>query len=186
MPTPEAPITTSFIVIGIMDGHGKRNDGGTQPLWHCHVTRTANHRLVTRQQDQVEEMSSTAGLSRRRVGGYSSSGTTADDDASSISMNGGSRTNSPPLPASTSHQGSGLSWPLGCLTLTQADAVGSVIQHAGSAFEGGSKVAFDPRDLAQDAGEEARIGGKMPRLTIMEEVLLLGIKDKQVQFPSFP
>lgn len=108
-------------------------------------------------------MSSTAGLSRRRVGGHSSSGTTADDDDTStpsLSLNGGSRTNSPPLPASSSHQGSG-------------------IQHAGSAFEGGSKVAFDPRDLAQDAGEEARIGGKMPRLTIMEEVLLLGIKDKQ-------
>ncbi|KAG5634456.1 hypothetical protein H0H81_001883 [Sphagnurus paluster] len=52
-------------------------------------------------------------------------------------------------------------------------------QHAGSAFAGGSKIAYDPRDLDQDAGEEARIGGKMPRLTIMEEVLLLGIKDKQ-------
>ena len=70
------------------------------------------------------------------------------------------------------------------MMLTQAEHVGAGIQHAGSAFEGGSKVAFDPRDLAQDAGEEARIGGKMPRLTIMEEVLLLGIKDKQVSFPS--
>ncbi|KAF8056518.1 Golgi phosphoprotein 3-domain-containing protein [Lyophyllum atratum] len=53
------------------------------------------------------------------------------------------------------------------------------VQHAGSAFAGGSKIAYDPRDLDQDASEEARIGGKMPRLTIMEEVLLLGIKDKQ-------
>ncbi|KAK2464075.1 hypothetical protein APHAL10511_003905 [Amanita phalloides] len=51
--------------------------------------------------------------------------------------------------------------------------------HAGSAFQGGSRVAFDPRDLTQDASEEAKVGGKMPRLTIMEEVLLLGIKDKQ-------
>jgi Golgi phosphoprotein 3 len=51
--------------------------------------------------------------------------------------------------------------------------------HAGSAFEGGNKIAFDPRDLQQDASEEAKTGGKMPRLTIMEEVLLLGIKDKQ-------
>lgn len=58
---------------------------------------------------------------------------------------------------------------------------GAAHAHAGSAFEGGSKIAFDPRDLQQDAGEEARIGGKMPRLTIMEEVLLLGIKDKQVR-----
>lgn len=56
--------------------------------------------------------------------------------------------------------------------------------HAGSAFAGGSKIAYDPRDLDQDAGEEARIGGKMPRLTIMEEVLLLGIKDKQVNGPG--
>jgi len=53
--------------------------------------------------------------------------------------------------------------------------VGSGIQQAG--------VAFDPLDLARDAGEAARIGGKMPRLTIMEEGLLLGIK---VQFPPFP
>lgn len=57
--------------------------------------------------------------------------------------------------------------------------------HAGSAFEGGSKIAYDPRDLSEHAGEEARAGGKMPRLTIMEEVLLLGIKDKQVRHP-FP
>jgi hypothetical protein len=114
------------------------------------------------------------------VGGHSSSGTTADDDTSSTSMNGGSRTNSPPIPASNSHQGSGSSCALGLSYAHEGGRVGSVIQHAGSAFEGGSKVAFDPRDLAQDAGEEARIGGKMPRLTIMEEVLLLGIKDKQV------
>ncbi|KAJ7061439.1 Golgi phosphoprotein 3-domain-containing protein [Mycena amicta] len=51
--------------------------------------------------------------------------------------------------------------------------------HAGSAFAGGSRVAFDPRDLAMEAGEDARVGGKLPRLTLMEEVLLLGIKDKQ-------
>jgi Golgi phosphoprotein 3 len=51
--------------------------------------------------------------------------------------------------------------------------------HAGSAFEGGRKIAYDPRDLTQDASEEARLGGKTPKLTIMEEVLLLGLKDKQ-------
>jgi Golgi phosphoprotein 3 len=54
------------------------------------------------------------------------------------------------------------------------------MQHAGSAFERGNKIAYDPRDLQEGASEEARIGGKMPRLTIMEEVLLLGLKDKQV------
>jgi Golgi phosphoprotein 3 len=50
-------------------------------------------------------------------------------------------------------------------------------RHAGSALEGGSKVAFDPRDLEDDG---AREGGRPPKLTIMEEVLLLGLKDKQV------
>ncbi|KAJ1308611.1 hypothetical protein OPQ81_004309 [Rhizoctonia solani] len=44
----------------------------------------------------------------------------------------------------------------------------------GTALEGGGKVAYDPRDL-ETAGE----GKSMPRLTILEEVLLLGIKDKQ-------
>jgi golgi phosphoprotein 3 len=54
------------------------------------------------------------------------------------------------------------------------------ISHAGSAFEGGSKIAFDPRDLEDVGAEERKVGGKVPRLTIMEEILLLGIKDKQV------
>ncbi|CAE6448741.1 unnamed protein product [Rhizoctonia solani] len=44
----------------------------------------------------------------------------------------------------------------------------------GTALEGGGKVAYDPRDLETE-GE----GKSMPRLTILEEVLLLGIKDKQ-------
>ncbi|KDR84284.1 hypothetical protein GALMADRAFT_220070 [Galerina marginata CBS 339.88] len=100
-------------------------------------------------------MASSGGLSRRRVGAAPSSSSYNDEDdntprvANGHSANG-SRSNTPPS-----------------------------AQHAGSAFEGGSKIAFDPRDLQQDAGEEARVGGKMPRLTIMEEVLLLGIKDKQ-------
>jgi hypothetical protein len=108
-------------------------------------------------------MSTSGGLSRRRVGG-GGSGTISsyndDDDnnnkiKTSNSENGrGSRSSSPPPAAHHAH--------------------------AGSAFEGGNKIAFDPRDLQQDASEAARTGGKMPRLTIMEEVLLLGIKDKQV------
>ena len=49
--------------------------------------------------------------------------------------------------------------------------------HAGTAMEGGNKIAYDPRDLGNDDSTE---GGKMPRLTILEEVLLLGLKDKQV------
>lgn len=47
-------------------------------------------------------------------------------------------------------------------------------------MEGGGKVAFDPRDLETD-GEAV----KMPRLTLMEEVLLLGLNDRQVSDPAF-
>ncbi|KAG6827210.1 hypothetical protein H0H92_012751 [Tricholoma furcatifolium] len=92
---------------------------------------------------------SSAGLSRRRA---AASSTTQDPDDS-------------PAPSRTNSQ--------------QQHLNGGITQHAGSAFAGGSKIAYDPRDLDQDAGEEAKIGGKMPRLTIMEEVLLLGIKDRQ-------
>jgi golgi phosphoprotein 3 len=39
----------------------------------------------------------------------------------------------------------------------------------------GHRIAFDPRDMEE--GEERL---KFPKLTLMEEVLLLGLKDKQV------
>ena len=54
----------------------------------------------------------------------------------------------------------------------------SFTSHAGSAFAGGNKIAFDPRDLERDE-EESKAGGKVPHLTLMEEVLLLGLKDRQ-------
>lgn len=41
--------------------------------------------------------------------------------------------------------------------------------------ENGHKIAYDPRDISESA---ERI--KQPKLTLMEEVLLLGLKDKQV------
>jgi len=41
--------------------------------------------------------------------------------------------------------------------------------------ENGHKIAFDPRDLSESAERS-----KQPKLTMMEEVLLLGLKDKQV------
>jgi Golgi phosphoprotein 3 len=41
--------------------------------------------------------------------------------------------------------------------------------------ENGHKIAFDPRDLS-----ETEERSKQPKLTLMEEVLLLGLKDKQV------
>ncbi|CAL5867348.1 uncharacterized protein PFLUO_LOCUS1564 [Penicillium psychrofluorescens] len=40
--------------------------------------------------------------------------------------------------------------------------------------ENGHKIAFDPRDLSETAERS-----KQPKLTLMEEVLLLGLKDKQ-------
>ncbi|PFH46760.1 hypothetical protein AMATHDRAFT_69118 [Amanita thiersii Skay4041] len=102
---------------------------------------------------------SASGLSRRRVPNASQSPDDEHTDSNNNinngpSRNGSIRTNTPPL----NH---------------------SISTHAGSAFQGGSKIAYDPRDLSQDASEEAKVGGKMPKLTILEEVLLLGIKDKQ-------
>lgn len=44
--------------------------------------------------------------------------------------------------------------------------------------ENGHKIAFDPRDINESAERS-----KQPKLTLMEEVLLLGLKDKQVSLP---
>lgn len=41
--------------------------------------------------------------------------------------------------------------------------------------ENGHKIAFDPRDIS-----ESEERNKQPKLTLMEEVLLMGLKDKQV------
>ena len=48
-----------------------------------------------------------------------------------------------------------------------------------TSYAGGSnghKIAFDPRDIS-----ESEERNKQPKLTLMEEVLLMGLKDKQVQ-----
>src|SRR5258706_7404810 len=55
------------------------------------------------------------------------------------------------------------------------------LAHAGTAMEGGSKVAYDPRDLV-GAGSGGTDDSKVPKLTLLEEVLLLGIKDRAVRF----
>lgn len=44
--------------------------------------------------------------------------------------------------------------------------------------ENGHKIAFDPRDISESTERS-----KQPKLTLMEEVLLLGLKDKQVRRP---
>ena len=41
--------------------------------------------------------------------------------------------------------------------------------------ENGHLIAFDPRDIS-----ESEERNKQPKLTLMEEVLLMGLKDKQV------
>lgn len=55
--------------------------------------------------------------------------------------------------------------------------------HAGSAFasppSSGPRVAYDPRDLLSTEDESRRIGGTPPKFTLMEQVILLGINDKQ-------
>jgi Golgi phosphoprotein 3 len=48
--------------------------------------------------------------------------------------------------------------------------------------ENGHKIAFDPRDISESAERS-----KQPKLTMMEEVLLLGLNDKQVRgIHSYP
>jgi golgi phosphoprotein 3 len=42
------------------------------------------------------------------------------------------------------------------------------------ASENGHKIAYDPRDISESAERS-----KQPKLTLMEEILLLGLKDKQ-------
>lgn len=101
-----------------------------------------------------------SGLSRRRAAGASS---TAQDEDVGGTWNGNSADTSS-LPSGSTSNINGLPKP----------------SHAGSAFEGGSKIAYDPRDFESD-GDVERAGGRMPKLTIMEEVLLLGLKDKQVR-----
>src|ERR1700736_5997141 len=110
-------------------------------------------------------MTSNGGLSRRRVPAGGSSSTSGADGNEVSASSKASWTS----PIATSNGGSGTSSP----------TVAPVASHAGSAFEGGSKVAFDPRDLERD-NEDQKQGGRIPRLTLMEEVLLLGLKDKQV------
>lgn len=44
-----------------------------------------------------------------------------------------------------------------------------------SSNENGHKIAFDPRDISESVERS-----KQPKLTLMEDILLLGLKDKQV------
>jgi len=93
-----------------------------------------------------------AGLTRRRGGG-GTAGETETDTPTSSSQNGGSLSPTPAPSSFTTPTGNG---------------------YGGTALEGSSKVAYDPRDIDTNNDES-----KLPKLTILEEVLLLGLKDKQ-------
>ena len=94
-------------------------------------------------------MSSAGGLTRRRGGGGGTVNT-GDDE------NDGSRSATP-------------------AGLNRENGRAPETSYTGG--ENGHKIAFDPRDMADN--EERN---KQPKLTLMEEVLLMGLKDKQVDF----
>lgn len=105
----------------------------------------------------LSRMASTSGLSRRRAVPASSSLSTPSASAP------------PPHSSSSSH----LSHSQGSTRPASPAAISTAGQ--------GHKIAYDERDLGDV--EEDRIN---PRLTLMEEVLLLGLKDKQASPRPFP
>jgi Golgi phosphoprotein 3 len=113
------------------------------------------------------------GLTRRRGGG-SGAGSTSPNLPSSSNFSSPSTT---PAPGSNSAKRASLTpTPNPSAANTSSGFAGS--SGGNGAIEGRGKIAFDPRDY-----ENGSMGGekdRMPRLTIMEEVLLLGLKDKQV------
>ena len=92
-------------------------------------------------------MASAGGLTRRRGAGGGGGGATAGDDE-----NEGSRVGTP----------------------SAQSRDGRAPETSFTGGENGHKIAFDPRDMADN---EER--SKQPKLTLMEEVLLMGLKDKQ-------
>jgi hypothetical protein len=93
----------------------------------------------------VLSLMASSGLSRRRAPANASATLTLDDEDRPPSA---APSSSLPTPAPSSPSESET--------------------NAGSAFAGGARVAYDPRDLLSEAGEDARVGGKLPRLTLME------------------
>jgi Golgi phosphoprotein 3 len=101
-----------------------------------------------------------SGLSRRRVGADSAAAA-SPGGSSNLSSNAAGNAASSDRPSSPrTEQGP-----------TSSSGGGSRL------FErSGHKVGFDPRDLEEQDEEKL-----VPKLTLMEEVLLLGLKDKQVR-----
>lgn len=64
-------------------------------------------------------------------------------------------------------------------SLSNSDSSNPVASSVRDGYENGRRVAYDPEDINNTADEL-----KQPKLTLMEEVLLMGIKDKQVRVKS--
>lgn len=97
-------------------------------------------------------MASTGGLTRRRGagGGAGTSGSTAEGSEDSNHVGS-------PVPGKGKEES------------------GRAPETSYTGGENGHKIAFDPRDIS-----ESEERSKAPKLTLMEEVLLMGLKDKQV------
>lgn len=111
----------------------------------------------------------TEGLTRRRgpgaaAGGSASGGPSASNSSADLAARA--------APSGASGARSGGSTGIG-RTGAPVSAAGGA--GGSGAMEGRGKVAYDPRDF--DNGNEEK---EVPRLTLMEEVLLLGLKDKAV------
>jgi Golgi phosphoprotein 3 len=98
-------------------------------------------------------MASTSGLTRRRGGGGGGGGGSANGDEG----------------------GSGIGRSNSAMGGNFKDSTPETSYESG---ENGHKIAYDPRDISESAERS-----KQPKLTLMEEVLLLGLKDKQVSPP---
>lgn len=98
-------------------------------------------------------MSTASGLTRRR-GGASAGGPSAGGDGENEDLTRGGS----PAPKAGSSRDS------------------SAPETSYQSSENGHKIAFDPRDISESTERS-----KQPKLTLMEEVLLLGLKDKQVR-----
>lgn len=116
-------------------------------------------------------MSTGAGLSRRRGAPAGVNSSLNDDDEL--------RTISPAPGSSSAAAASGSKATSAASASASAAANGSSQRAGGGTFEGRGKVAYDPRDF-EDKDEKEGV----PRLTLLEEILLLGLKDNQVGPPS--
>jgi hypothetical protein len=99
-------------------------------------------------------MSTASGLTRRRGGGGGGPSAGGDDENDDLTRGGS------PAPKAGGSRDT------------------SAPETSYESGENGHKIAFDPRDISESAERS-----KQPKLTLMEEVLLLGLKDKQVSRP---